>query len=322
MRYSRVAGTGSYLPERVVTNAELERVVETSDQWIFERSGIRERRIAAAHETSTDLALPAARAALEMAGLQPSDIDLIVVATCTPEKVFPSTACLVQERLGVGECPAFDVQAACAGFMYALSTADSMIRTGAVRRALVIGTETMSRIIDWTDRTTCVLFADGAGALVLEASDDPGVLSTHLHADGQYKDLLCVPGWVSNDYSTAPEHPPYMEMAGSEVFRVAVEKLGAAIEETLAANGLQQHEIDWLVPHQANVRIISAIARRLSLPLEQVVITIAEHGNTSAASVPLALDVAVRAGRVRRGQLLILEAFGGGFAWGSALVRF
>lgn len=322
MRYSRVAGTGSHLPERVLTNADLEHMVETSDQWIFERSGIRERRIAAAHETSTDLALPAARAALEMAGLEPSDIDLIVVATCTPEKVFPSTACLVQERLGVGECPAFDVQAACAGFMYALTTADSMIRTGAARRALVIGTETMSRVIDWTDRATCVLFADGAGAVVLEASDEPGVLSTHLHADGQYKDLLWVPGWVSDDYSTAPACPPHMEMAGSEVFRVAVEKLGAAVEETLAANGLQQQEIDWLIPHQANVRIISAIARRLGLPLQQVVITIGEHGNTSAASVPLALDVAVRAGQVQRGQLLILEAFGGGFAWGSALVRF
>jgi 3-oxoacyl-[acyl-carrier-protein] synthase III len=319
---ARIVGTGSALPERVLTNRELEGRIETTDEWVYARTGIRSRRIAAPHETSTDLGERASRAALGAAGLAPGEVDAVVVATCTPEKVFPSTACLLQERLGIRGGPAFDVQAACAGFMYALGMADLMVRTGQARTALVVGTETMSRIIDWNDRRTCILFADGAGALVLRADRRPGILSTHLHADGTYKDLLYVPGWVADDYAAPLEDPPYMVMEGPEVFRVAVERLGEAVDEALAAHGLARGELDWLVPHQANVRIIAAMARRLGLPMEQVVLTIEEHGNTSAASVPLALDVAVRDGRIRPGQLLLLEAFGGGFAWGSALVRY
>lgn len=322
MNYSRIAGTGSHLPARVVTNAEMEKLVDTTDLWIQERTGIKERRIAAPDETSLDLAIPAAEAAMAAAGVGQRDIDLIVLATCTPERVFPSNACLLQHRLGIPECAAFDVQAACAGFIYALSTADHFIRSGGFRRALVVGTETMSRIVDWKDRATCVLFADGAGAVVLERSDKPGILSTHLHADGQYSELLSVPGWVSTSYDCAPKTPPYMQMQGSEVFKVAVEKLGASVDEALVANHLTRADVDWLVPHQANIRIISAIAKRLKLPMDRVVTTIAEHGNTSAASVPLALDQAIRDGRVQRGQTLLLEAFGGGFAWGSALVQY
>jgi 3-oxoacyl-[acyl-carrier-protein] synthase-3 len=319
MNHSRIASTGSYLPERVMTNAELEQLVDTSDEWIVTRTGIRERRIAAPDETSLDLAEKAALAALDRGGFSVSDIDLIVVATCTPEKVFPSTACLLQERLGIHGCAAFDVQAACAGFIYAFGTADSFIRSGMARRALVIGTETMSRVIDWQDRGTCVIFADGAGALVLEASDEPGVLSTHLHADGAYKDLLEVPGWVSGDYDQGYDPAPHMLMKGNEVFKVAVRELGKSVEEALAANDKQRSDVDWLIPHQANIRIINAVAKRLKLPDDRVVKTIERHGNTSAASVPLALDEACRDGRIQRGQLILLEAFGGGFAWGSAL---
>ncbi len=319
MTHSRIASTGSHLPERVMTNAELEQLVDTSDEWIVARTGIRERRIAAPGETSLDLAEKAALAALDRGGFSVSDIDLIVVATCTPEKVFPSTACLLQERLGIHGCAAFDVQAACAGFIYAFGTADSFIRSGMARRALVIGTETMSRVIDWQDRGTCVIFADGAGALVLEASDEPGVLSTHLHADGAYKDLLEVPGWVSGDYDQGYDPAPHMLMKGNEVFKVAVRELGKSVEEALAANDKQRSDVDWLIPHQANIRIINAVAKRLKLPDDRVVKTIERHGNTSAASVPLALDEACRDGRIQRGQLILLEAFGGGFAWGSAL---
>ncbi|MDF1817663.1 MAG: ketoacyl-ACP synthase III [Immundisolibacteraceae bacterium] len=319
MTHSRIASTGSYLPERVMTNTELEQLVDTSDEWIVTRTGIRERRIAAPDETSLDLAEKAALAALDRGGFSVSDIDLIVVATCTPEKVFPSTACLLQERLGIHGCAAFDVQAACAGFIYAFGTADSFIRSGMARRALVIGAETMSRVIDWQDRGTCVIFADGAGALVLEASDEPGVLSTHLHADGAYKDLLEVPGWVSGDYDQGYDPAPHMLMKGNEVFKVAVRELGKSVEEALAANDKQRSDVDWLIPHQANIRIINAVAKRLKLPDDRVVKTIERHGNTSAASVPLALDEACRDGRIQRGQLILLEAFGGGFAWGSAL---
>lgn len=322
MNYSRIIGTGGHLPDRVVTNAEMETLVSTSDKWIQERTGIRERRIAAANETSLDLAIPAARAAIDAAGIDVTEIDLIVLATCTPERVFPSNACLLQNRLGIPECVAFDVQAACAGYIYALSIADNFIRAGAAKKALVVGAETMSRIVNWADRATCVLFADGAGAVVLEASDQPGIISTHLHADGQYSELLTVPGWVSDDYSCAPKVPPHMKMQGAEVFKVAVEKLGASVDEALMANGMERADVDWLIPHQANIRIISAIAKRLKLPMEKVVTTIAEHGNTSAASVPLALDLAVRDGRIKKGQTLLLEAFGGGFAWGSALVQY
>lgn len=319
MKHSRIASTGSYLPERVMTNTELEQLVDTSDEWIVARTGIRERRIAAADETSLDLGEKAARAAMERGGFTAADIDLIVVATCTPEKVFPSTACLLQERLGIRGSAAFDVQAACAGFIYAFGTADSFIRSGMAKRALVVGTETMSRVINWQDRGTCIIFADGAGAVVLEASDEPGVLSTHLHADGAYKDLLEVPGWVKGDYDHGYDPAPHMLMKGNEVFKVAVRELGASVEEALAANGKQRSDVDWLIPHQANIRIINAVAKRLQLPDDRVVKTIERHGNTSAASVPLALDEACRDGRIQRGQLILLEAFGGGFAWGSAL---
>jgi 3-oxoacyl-[acyl-carrier-protein] synthase-3 len=318
LTYSRIIGSGSYLPERVVTNADLERMVETSDEWIRERTGIRERRIAAPGETTCDLAEHAARRALDAAGLGPSDLDLIVVATTTPDKVFPSTACLLQARLGVSGCPAFDIQAVCTGFIYGLSVVDKFIRLGAARRALLVGAETLSRILDWSDRGTSVLFGDGAGAVVLEASDSPGVLSTHLHADGAYEHLLTVDGGISQGYDKAANGGPYIRMQGNEVFRVAVNTLGRIVEETLEANGVGQDAIDWLVPHQANIRIIAATAKKLKMPMERVVVTVDVHGNTSAASVPLALDTAVRDGRIRRGQRLLLEAFGAGFTWGSA----
>ncbi len=322
MSYARITGTGGHLPERVLTNHDLERMVETSDQWIRERTGIRERRIAAPGETTSMLAERAARRAMEAAGVGPGDIDLIVLATTTPDQVFPSTACLLQRRLGIHGCPAFDVQAVCTGFIYALAVADKFIRAGDARCALVVGAETLSRIVDWSDRSTCVLFGDGAGAVVLQAADEPGVLSTHLHADGDYAELLQVPAGVSQGYDRVRAGEAYMEMRGSEVFKVAVNTLGRIVDETLEANGLARDAVDWLVPHQANIRIIAATARKLGLPMERVVVTVDRHGNTSAASVPLALDVAVRDGRIRPGELLLLEAFGGGFTWGSALVRF
>ncbi len=322
MSYARITGTGGHLPERVLTNHDLERMVETSDQWIRERTGIRERRIAAPGETTSMLAEQAARRAMEAAGVGPGDIDLIVLATTTPDQVFPSTACLLQRRLGIHGCPAFDVQAVCTGFIYALAVADKFIRAGDARCALVVGAETLSRIVDWSDRSTCVLFGDGAGAVVLQAADEPGILSTHLHADGDYAELLQVPAGVSQGYDRVRAGEAYMKMRGSEVFKVAVNTLGRIVDETLEANGLARDAVDWLVPHQANIRIIAATARKLGLPMERVVVTVDRHGNTSAASVPLALDVAVRDGRIRPGELLLLEAFGGGFTWGSALVRF
>ena len=322
MSYARITGTGGHLPERVLTNHDLERMVETSDQWIRERTGIRERRIAAPGETTSMLAEHAARRAMDAAGVGPGDIDLIVLATTTPDQVFPSTACLLQRRLGIHGCPAFDVQAVCTGFIYALAVADKFIRTGDARCALVVGAETLSRIVDWSDRSTCVLFGDGAGAVVLQAAEEPGILSTHLHADGDYAELLQVPAGVSQGYDRVRAGEAYMEMRGSEVFKVAVNTLGRIVDETLEANGLARDAVDWLVPHQANIRIIAATARKLGLPMERVVVTVDRHGNTSAASVPLALDVAVRDGRIRPGELLLLEAFGGGFTWGSALVRF
>ena len=322
MKFARILGTGGYLPERILTNADLERIVDTTDEWIVERTGIRERRLAEPGQSAADMGEIAARRALEMAEVSADSIDLIIVATCTPDRVFPSTACLLQQRLGANGGAAFDVSAACAGFLYALGTADNFIRAGAARRVLVIGTEVMSRVIDWQDRATCVLFADGAGALVLEAQDSPGIVSTHLHADGRHQDLLWVPGWVSADYEAAPAEPPYMRMNGGEVFKVAVRELGRSVDEAVAANDMSKADIDWLVPHQANLRIISAVAKRLALPMEQVIVTIDRHGNTSSASVPLALDEAVRDGRIQSGQTLVLEAFGGGFAWGSALVRY
>ena len=318
MTYSRITGTGGCLPERVLTNAELERMVDTSDEWIRTRTGIRERRIAAPDETTCDLAERAARQALDAAGIAPSELDLIVVATTTPDKVFPSTACLLQARLGVGGCPAFDIQAVCTGFLYGMTVVDQFIRSGTVRRALLVGAETLSRILDWTDRATCVLFGDGAGAVVLEASGEPGVLSTHIHADGAYEHLLAVDGGISQGYERVAGGNAYIRMQGNEVFRVAVNTLGSIVDETLEANGVTRDAIDWLVPHQANVRIISATAKKLKLPMERVVVTVDVLGYTSAASVPLALDPAVRDGRVQRGQRLLLEAFGAGFTWGAA----
>lgn len=318
MIYSRIAGTGGYLPERVVTNADLEASVDTTDAWIRERTGIEKRHLVSDGETCSDLAERAARLALEAAGLPAADLDLIVVATTTPDQYFPSTACILQQRLDVHGCPAFDVQAVCAGFVYALSIADKFIRLGSARNALVVGSDAFSRILDWTDRGTCVLFGDGAGAVIIEAADTPGVISTHLHADGAYKDLLQIPGGLGNgDYANNR-----VEMKGNELFRVAVTTLSRIVEETLAANGLERSDIDWLIPHQANLRIIQATARKLDLPMERVVVTVADHANTSAASIPLALDQAVRDGRIKRGELLLMEAFGGGITWGSVLARF
>lgn len=318
--YSRVVGTGSYLPSRVVDNEELARKVDTNDEWIRERTGIRQRHIAADDEFTLDLAQSAAGRALEAAGISASSIDLIIVATTTPDRVFPSTACLLQSRLGAQGCAAFDVQAVCTGFVYALSVADQFMRTGMARTALVVGAETFSRIIDWNDRNTCVLFGDGAGAVVLQRDDTPGILSTHLHADGDHAELLHVPSGVSNHHAAVVEGRAHVEMAGPEVFRMAVRTLGDIVDETLAANGMERSAVDWLVPHQANIRIIRATARKLGLSMDKVVQTVAEHGNTSAASIPLALDVAVRDGRVRRGDTVLLEGFGGGFTWGSALI--
>jgi len=315
---SRISGTGGYLPEKVLTNHDLEEMVETSDQWITDRTGIKERHVAAEGETTCDLAEKAARAALEAAGIGCNEIDLIIVATTTPDRVFPSTACLLQERLDIHGCTAFDIQAVCTGFVYALSVADKFIRSGSHKHALVIGAETLSRIVDWTDRGTCVLFGDGAGAVVLSASDEPGILSTHLHADGQYKELLSTSGGVSEGLNGEV----HITMQGNEVFKVAVNTLGRIVDETLAANNMQKSDIDWLVPHQANIRIIKATARKLKMSMDHVVTTVQEHGNTSAASVPLALDVAVRDGRIQRGDTLLLEAFGGGFTWGSALLKY
>lgn len=322
MFYSRITGTGGYLPDRIMTNADLEQLVDTSDEWIRSRTGIAERHIAADNETTCDLAEHAARKAIEAAGISVDQIDLIIIGTTTPDVVFPSTACLLQKRLGIHGCPAFDVQAVCTGFIYALDIADKYIRTGAATTALVIGAETLSRILDWTDRDTCVLFGDGAGAVVLQANDEPGILSSHIHADGAYNELLQVPAGVSFNTPKFRAGKAFIEMQGNEVFKVAVNTLGRIVDETLAANRLHKEDIDWLVPHQANTRIIAATARKLDLPMERVVLTIDQHGNTSAASVPLALDVAVRDARIKRGDILMLEAFGGGFTWGATLIKY
>jgi 3-oxoacyl-[acyl-carrier-protein] synthase-3 len=321
--YSRIVGTGSYLPEKVLTNADLEKMVDTTDEWIVSRSGIRERHVAAEGETTCDLAFHAATRALEAAGMKGEEIELVVLGTTTPDIIFPSTACLLQHRLGANGCPAFDVNAACSGFVYALSIADQFIRSGMVKNALVVGAETLTRMIDWTDRATCVLFGDGAGAVVLKADSEPGVISTHLHADGGKKELLYNPKGVSVGFDTSlPNAGVKVLMAGSDVFKYAVKALDSVVDETLKANKLDKHDLDWLIPHQANLRIIEATAKRLDMPMERVIITVDRHGNTSAGSVPLALDEAVRSGKVQRGQLLLLEAFGGGFTWGSALIRY
>ncbi len=322
MTFTRIAGTGGYLPEKVLTNDDLAKIIATSDEWIRERTGIKRRHVAADDETSSDMGLAAARNAIDMAGTNLADIELIIVATTTPDKVFPSTACIIQRRLDIHNCPAFDVQAACAGFVYALDTADRYIRTGGARTALVIGTETFSRIINWEDRTTAVLFGDGAGAVILEASDEPGLMSTHIHADGKYEELLQVPQGISLGYDTVRAEQAYIQMNGNAVFRKAVATLDSMARETLSVNQVDKHDIDWLIPHQANLRIIAAAAKKLDLSMEKVIVTVDEHANTSSASIPLALDVAVRDGRIQRGELLLFEAFGAGFTWGSALLRY
>lgn len=322
--YSRITGTGSYLPPRRLSNADLAAQlardgVETSDEWIVERTGIRARHFADPGVGASDLAVQAVRSALVASGRSAADIDLIIVATSTPDMVFPSTASMVQHKLGIAGCPAFDVQAVCTGFVYALTVADAMIRTGSARCALVIGAEVFSRILDFKDRTTCVLFGDGAGAVVLESAEQPGVLATDIHADGKYRDILCVPGHVAGGAVTGH---PLLRMDGQAVFKLAVGVLEQTARTTLARAGLSEGDIDWLIPHQANIRIMQSTARKLKLPEGKVVVTVDSHGNTSAASIPLALDVAVRDGRVQRGQLLMLEGVGGGFTWGSVLLRY
>jgi 3-oxoacyl-[acyl-carrier-protein] synthase-3 len=320
--YSKILGTGRYLPERVLTNAELESMVDTTDEWIQARTGIKQRHIAADGQTTADLAEGAARQAMTAAGVTPADIDLIVVGTTTPDQVFPNVGCLVQDRLGIHGCPAFSLEAACSGFIYALSIADRFVANGTSRCALVIGAETLSRMTDWNDRTTCVLFGDGAGAAVIGPATEPGIMSCHLGADGRYQDLLYHPYGTSKIQQPDDTDKPFIQMRGNEVFKVAVKTLEGIVDETLQANDLPRSAIDWLVPHQANIRIIQATAKRLEMPMDKVILTLHDHGNTSAASVPMALDTAVRDGRIQRGDLVLLEAFGGGLTWGSALIRY
>ncbi len=318
MKHSRIAGTGSYLPEKILSNADLEKMIDTTDEWIFTRTGIRERHIVAENEFTSDMAVNAALKAIEVAQIAPNDIDLIIVATTTPDRTFPSTACLVQEKLGIrNNCPAFDIQAVCSGFVFALATADKFIKSGAAKRALVIGADAMSRITDWTDRSNCILWGDGSGAVVLEVSDEEGVISTHLHSNGSYADLLMVEKGVSN-----PSGLKTITMEGNAVFKVAVNTLDAIVDETLEANGMAKSDVNWLVPHQANIRILQSTAKKLGMSMDQVVVTVDKHGNTSAASIPLALDVAVRDGRIKRGEIILMEAFGGGFTWGSVLMKY
>ena len=318
MTYSRIVGTGGYLPAKILTNRDLEKTVDTSDEWIYSRTGIRQRHIASDEERTSDLALHASRRAIESAGIEPQEIGLIIVATTTSDMIFPSTACILHAKLGIKNCPAFDVQAVCSGFIYALATADQFMRSGQYPYALVVGAEIYSRILDWNDRGTCVLFGDGAGAVVLKASDQPGILSSHLHADGSYQKILSVPGSVCGGKI---EGRPYLQMEGNAVYKFAVRVLDEIVDEALEKNGLQKSAIDWLIPHQANIRIIQSTAKKLGMSMDKVVVTVDRHGNTSAASIPLALDEAVRDGRIRSGQNVLLEAVGGGFTWGAVLIR-
>jgi 3-oxoacyl-[acyl-carrier-protein] synthase-3 len=320
--YSRIAGTGRYLPERIVTNADLEKMVDTTDEWIRTRTGVERRHVAAEEDTTSDLAFEAAKIAMQDAGVKPEDIDLLICGTTTPDLLFPNMATLLQARLGIHNCPAFSIEAACTGFIYALTTADKFIRAGEAKCALVIGAEIITKLIDWKDRATCVLFGDGAGAVILKPAEEPGILSCHLGADGQYRDLLYFPIGPSKNLFNPPEGGAYIQMKGNEVFKVAVKTLGSVAEQALEANNISKDELDWLIPHQANIRIIQATAKRLDMPMEKVIQTVQDHGNTSAASVPMALDVGIRDGRIKRGQLLLLEAFGGGFTWGSVLLRY
>lgn len=318
MSHSRITGTGSYLPDQVLSNRDLEKLVDTTDAWIFERTGIRQRHIAADHQSASDLALRACREAMQAAAVAPQDIDLIVVATSTPDMIFPSTACLLQAKLGITRGAAFDIQAVCSGFVYALATADKFVASGQSSCALVVGAEVFSRILDWNDRRTCVLFGDGAGAVVLQPGETPGILSTHLHSDGRYSPILCVPGTVAGGKVVGK---PFVEMDGQAVFKMAVRVLGEVTREALSQHGLSGADVDWMIPHQANVRIIDSTAQKLGLRHDQVVRTVQHHGNTSAASIPLALDSAVRDGRIRPGQLLLMESVGGGLTWGAVLLR-
>ena len=323
MIYSRIEGTGRYLPDRILTNADLEKTVDTTDEWIRTRTGVEQRHIASDDENTSDLCLNAAKQAMEAAGVTADEIDLIVIGTTSPDLIFPNIATIVQERLGIHGCPAFSIEAACTGFIYALATTDKFIRTGATKCALVIGAEIISRLVDWSDRSTCVLFGDGAGAVIVKPSEEEGIISTHLGADGQYRDLLYYPVGVSKNLEKAGiVEEARILMKGNEVFKVAVKTLGNVATEALEANGIDKSDLDWLIPHQANLRIIQATAKRLGIPMDKVIQTVQIHGNTSAASVPMALDVGVRDGRIKRGQLLLLEGFGGGFTWGSILLRY
>jgi 3-oxoacyl-[acyl-carrier-protein] synthase-3 len=316
--YSRITGTGSYLPEKILTNLDLERMVDTSDEWIRTRTGITQRHIASEDQVASDLAFYACQNAMKAAGVTNKDIDLIIVATTTPDMIFPSTACILQHKLGIENCPAFDVQAVCSGFVYALATADMFVSSGKCRNALVVGTEIYSKILDWNDRSTCVLFGDGAGAVVLSQSDQPGILSTHLHANGSYSNILSAPGCISGG---KVQGTPYINMEGNTVFKFAVKVLEEVVQEAVSKNNLQTTDIDWLIPHQANIRIIQSTAKKLGLPMDKVVVAVDKHGNTSAASIPLALDMAVRDGRIQSDQLILLEGVGGGFTWGAVLLR-
>jgi 3-oxoacyl-[acyl-carrier-protein] synthase-3 len=322
MIYSKIAGTGRYLPEKILTNADLEKIVDTTDEWIRTRTGVERRHVASEDQTTSDLCVEAAKKAMESADITIDDIDLIIVGTTSPDLIFPNIGTIIQDRLGIHGCPAFSIEAACTGFIYALSTADKFIRAGDAKCALIIGAEIITKLIDWSDRSTCVLFGDGAGAVIVKPSDEPGIISTHLGADGQYKDLLYYPVGASKDLAKAGVGDSRILMKGNEVFKVAVKTLGNVAEQALQANNIDKSELDWLVPHQANLRIIQATAKRLKLPMDKVIQTVQDHGNTSAASVPMALDVAVRDGRIKRGQLILLEAFGGGFTWGSVLMRY
>ena len=321
MTYSRIVGTGRYLPERIMTNFDLEKIVDTTDEWIRTRTGVERRHVVAEDQTTSDMCVEAAKAAIEDAGVSVADIDLVITGTTTPDLIFPNISTLIQHRLGIPACAAFSLEAACTGFIYALTMADKFIRLGDAKCALIIGAECITKLMDWNDRNTCVLFGDGAGAVIVKPSEEPGLISTHLCADGQYKDLLYYPVGVSKDLATAGTDGAAITMIGSEVFKVAVKTLGGIATETLQKAGIEQGELDWLIPHQANIRIIQATAKRLGLPMEKVILTVQDHGNTSAASVPMALDVGIRDGRVKKGQLVLMEAFGGGFTWGSVLMR-
>ncbi|SFE32309.1 beta-ketoacyl-ACP synthase III [Nitrosomonas sp. Nm166] len=316
--YSRIIGTGSYLPEKILTNHDLESMVDTSDEWIRTRTGITQRHIAREDQVASDLALYACQNAMQAAGVTGGDIDLIIVATTTPDMIFPSTACILQNKLGIENCPAFDVQAVCSGFVYALATADMFVSSGKCRNALVVGSEIYSKILDWNDRSTCVLFGDGAGAVVLSQSDQPGILSTHLHASGSHSNILSAPACISGG---KVQGTPYIHMEGNAVFKFAVKVLEEVVQEAITKNNLQSTDIDWLIPHQANIRIIQSTAKKLGLPMDKVVVSVDKHGNTSAASIPLALDIAVRDGRIQSDQLILLEGVGGGFTWGAVLLR-